>query len=383
MKKLMLSCMLILPLSVLADSVVPIDKVENSVNIRMSPDAASEIVGRLEQGSSSEIVSSTDGWHEINLEGGSTGFISADWTRVVSDGEMTEQAVEATLAEESPAEGLPTEDLPVVELPVEEEPSEEVPVEEAPVEEELEASTDVAIETVEDTVVEEMVETAPEPDEESEIKLKGKKNYLVKFRDRSRGGNSQVYDDGNRVGIGTTSPKQRLEVNGNIQIHEQNSSVAGLMITQSSGETGYIMHNRASTLTIGAGSQDRITIDRDGNVGIAVARPNHPLEFVSGAHVTAGGVFTNSSSREKKENIVSLQADQAASALMALEPVLFNYRNERGEDYVGFIAEDVPELVAVADRDALSTMDIVAVLTRVVQEQQNKIKELESRLDAL
>jgi hypothetical protein len=68
---------------------------------------------------------------------------------------------------------------------------------------------------------------------------------------------------------------------------------------------------------------------------------------------------------------------------MALEPVVFNYRNEAGEDYIGFIAEDVPELVAVSDRDALSTMDIVAVLTRVVQEQQNKIKELELRLDAM
>jgi len=172
-------------------------------------------------------------------------------------------------------------------------------------------------------------------------------------------------------------------VNGNIQIHEQNSSVAGLMITQSSGDTGYIMHNRANTLTIGAGSVDRITIDRDGNVGIAVSRPKYPLEMASGAHVTAGGVWTNSSSRENKENIAVLQLDSATSALMALEPVIFNYKNEVDEDYVGFIAEDVPELVAIGDRNALSTMDIVAVLTRVVQEQQNKIKELEARLDAL
>ncbi len=172
-------------------------------------------------------------------------------------------------------------------------------------------------------------------------------------------------------------------MNGSIQIHEQNSSVAGLMITQSSGDTGYIMHNRASTLTIGAGSQDRITIDRDGNVGIAVSRPKHPLEMASGAHVTAGGVWTNSSSREKKENIAALQLDAATSALMALEPVIFNYKNEVDEDYVGFIAEDVPELVASGDRNALSPMDIVAVLTRVVQEQQNKIKDLEARLDAL
>jgi hypothetical protein len=105
--------------------------------------------------------------------------------------------------------------------------------------------------------------------------------------------------------------------------------------------------------------------------------------MASGAHVTAGGVWTNSSSRALKENIAPLPASAATSTLMALEPVLFNYRNEAGEDYVGFIAEDVPDLVAVGDRSALSAMDIVAVLARVVQEQQNKIIELEERLDAL
>ena len=152
------------------------------------------------------------------------------------------------------------------------------------------------------------------------------------------------------------------------------------MITQSSGDTGYIMHNRASTLTIGAGSQDRITIDRDGNVGIGVSRPDHPLEMASGAHVTQGGVWTNRSSRSAKQNIEAMTAEDALAALMALEPVLYEYRNGDPETYAGFVAEDVPELVAMQDRTSLSAMDIVAVLTRVVQEQQNKINELERRL---
>ena len=38
---------------------------------------------------------------------------------------------------------------------------------------------------------------------------------------------------------------------------------------------------------------------------------------------------------------------------------------------MGFIAEDVPDLVATKDRKGLSPMDIVAVLTKVLQEQQN------------
>ena len=35
----------------------------------------------------------------------------------------------------------------------------------------------------------------------------------------------------------------------------------------------------------------------------------------------------------------------------------------------GFIAEEVPELISTKDRKGLSSMDIVAVLTKVVQEQ--------------
>jgi hypothetical protein len=210
--------------------------------------------------------------------------------------------------------------------------------------------------------------------------IEGTPGFLVRFKDSTVGSDSQIFDDGNQVGIGTTEPRQRLEVNGNIQIHEQNSSVAGLMITQSSGETGYIMHNRASTLTIGAGSIDRITIDRDGNVGIGASRPTNPLEMASGAHVTAGGVWINSSSRAAKENISDLTLEDALTALADLEPVRFNYRADAREDHVGFIAEDVPDLVASSNRRGLSTMDIVAVLTRVIQEQQRRIEELEARI---
>jgi hypothetical protein len=407
MKNFLALFLLVTPVCGLADFVVPIDKVENSINIRLSPDAATDIVGKLKQGESIELVASTDGWHEVQLEGDATGYVSADWSRIVTAEELAEKNAVAVSELEGVAEQAAVEPVEeIAEDAVEElvEEAETQVVEEAAAQAAAEVVVEAAaVETVveevaeEVTVVEEEVVESPpvveeaelvveevvEIREEVELELKGTKNLVAKFRGATELGNSQIYDDGNQVGIGTTSPKQRLEVNGSIQIHEQNSSVAGLMITQSSGDTGYIMHNRASTLTIGAGSVDRITVDRDGNVGIGVSRPSHPLEMSSGAHVTAGGVWTNSSSRENKENIEVLEADIATSALMSLQPVLFNYRNEVGEEYVGFIAEDVPDLVAVADRDALSSMDIVAVLTRVVQEQQRKIKELEERLDAL
>tara|TARA_R110000782_G_scaffold13457_6_gene39639 strand:+ start:719 stop:1900 length:1182 start_codon:yes stop_codon:yes gene_type:complete len=383
------------PLAALADSVVPIDKVENSVNVRLSPDATSDVVGKLSQGSSAELIETVDDWHEIRLAGGATGFISADWTRVIIDEEpgdveagadAVESVVDPVIADvEAATEVLDTAVDDIVDPSASEDIVAEVADDETSEPEQLVESVPEpkpATEVEPEPVEAELIVNTQDPDQPA-VELKGTRNFLVKFRDETEGGNSQVYDNGNRVGIGTTEPKQRLEVNGSIQIHEQNSSVAGLMITQSSGDTGYIMHNRASTLTIGAGSQDRITIDREGNVGIAVARPDYPLQLASGAHVTAGGVWTNSSSRDNKENIEALPAEDALRAVMALDPVVFNYRAEQGEDYVGFIAEDVPALVANRDRDSLSAMDIVAVLTRVVQEQQNKIRELEERLDSL
>jgi len=51
--------------------------------------------------------------------------------------------------------------------------------------------------------------------------------------------------------------------------------------------------------------------------------------------------------------------------------------------HVGFIAEDVPEMVATEDRKGIESMDIAAVLTKVVQEQQRMLKELQDKIVSL
>ena len=47
----------------------------------------------------------------------------------------------------------------------------------------------------------------------------------------------------------------------------------------------------------------RLTIIGNGNVGIGTQTPAYPLHMASGAHVTAGGVWTDASSREYKDDI--------------------------------------------------------------------------------
>jgi hypothetical protein len=115
------------------------------------------------------------------------------------------------------------------------------------------------------------------------------------------------------------------------------------------------------------------------NVGFGEPQPNYPIQTGGGAYVTTGGVWTNASSREVKKDIRPLPAHAASQALAGLEPVTFKYK-VNDEYHVGFIAEDVPDLVASPGRKGLSTMDIVAVLTKVAQQQQKEIDTLKTQL---
>lgn len=238
MKRLLGLIACILPFLSVAEFVVPIESVEEYVNIRMIPDAKSEIVGRLFQGDSATLVQSIQEWHEIRIAGGATGYISIDWTNVVDE-------------------------LPVPEVVTE-------------LAETAVANID-ALAIAEETNA---VETVPGAEALAEI----------------------------------------------------------VVVTQRRAETG------ADEASLAAMSE------------------------------------TDSVHQDKK-NIVELSTEEALAALANLEPVTFNYKQEDQQRYVGFVAENVPDLVASSESDGLKPLEIVAVLTRVVQLQQQKISELESRLE--
>jgi hypothetical protein len=129
------------------------------------------------------------------------------------------------------------------------------------------------------------------------------------------------------------------------------------------------------SLRFATSNVQRMIITSLGRVGIGVVNPGHPLQMASGARVTAAGIWTDASSRAYKQDIQPLAADAAHAALERLAPVTFTSRADPAERHVGFVAEDVPDLVATPDRRGLSPRDIVAVLTRVVQEQQRIVQE--------
>ncbi|MCX6583685.1 MAG: tail fiber domain-containing protein [Candidatus Aminicenantes bacterium] len=186
--------------------------------------------------------------------------------------------------------------------------------------------------------------------------------------------------DGN-VGIGTWSPTYALEI-------DRTGTAANLICKQTDGASGCIVAD-ASHVFIGAKTNHdfrlvandsvKMTILPSGNVGIGTTSPTH-LVHLSGGAYSDGATWTDSSSRVLKENIQSLGTDEALNALNNLIPVKFNYKADKEEKHVGFIAEDAPELVATKDRKGMSPMDVAAVLTKIVQEQQKSIREQQKAL---
>lgn len=197
----------------------------------------------------------------------------------------------------------------------------------------------------------------------------------------------------NNVGVGTTDPVTKLDVvtgeenQVGLRVRQNNYYYAASFDVTRGGAGVHIKAGQPSkdprlfAINNDGGNDGNVFLVRhDGNVGVGVKSPSHPLQMSSGAFVSAGGVWTDASSRLYKEDIRDLRAETAMLILKDLEPVRFRYSSEPAQQYMGFISEDVPSDVASADRKGISAMNLVAVLTKVVQQQQAQIEQLEARL---
>ncbi len=167
-------------------------------------------------------------------------------------------------------------------------------------------------------------------------------------------------------GVGTMSPAfpmvlERTGTNGSIVVVRTDGATNYINATSTFGNFGTV-NNFPLRLVVNAVWRMRLNNDDS-------------LTMKNGAACSAVGVWTNASSRDLKENIQSLSSEEALDALEELDPVKYNYKADKEDAYVGFIAEDAPDLVASKDRKGMSSMDVVAVLTKVVQEQQKMVQD--------
>ena len=179
--------------------------------------------------------------------------------------------------------------------------------------------------------------------------------------------------DGN-VGIGTWSPEADLEI-------QKTGEDVQILVERTDGATGQLTA-KAGVVNFGSKGTHplRLMVNQEWKVNI---NNDNSIDLLNGASCTATGVWTNASSIEYKENIKELNAAEAMDTLKGLKPVKYNYKVDKNEEYVGFIAEEVPELVATGDRKGMSPMDVVGVLTKVLQEQQKTIEALQKEVEEL
>ena len=219
------------------------------------------------------------------------------------------------------------------------------------------------------------------------------------FRIRPNAPTNALFVESNGdVAIGSSSPQADLHVRrttgaAEIRIEASDAATmqARLSLQNNTQEFQLINNgNRMQWFDITNGFEAFTIRATTGRAGFMNLNPGHPIEVGSdatngnGAHVTVDGMWTNGSSRKNKEGIKDLDDQAALAALQTLNPVTFYGKDSTsGEQYVGFIAEDVPELVAMNGRKGIAAIEIAAVITKVVKRQQQTIAELQKQVARL
>ncbi len=191
---------------------------------------------------------------------------------------------------------------------------------------------------------------------------------------------------GGDVGIGTTSPANKLDVVGISRFtHSSSTSYRGAIET--------VVDNAYPTWDIGW-LHARTGSSTYGNV----ARFNDQSGFQIGAityNGSAGVSYATTSDYRLKENIEEIS--DSISRVKKLKPCRFNFTTEKSRVVDGFIAHEVQKVVPEAvhgEKDALQkdgsidaqTLEVsrlIPVLTKALQEAIAKIEQLETRIQTL
>ncbi|MDG1331958.1 MAG: tail fiber domain-containing protein [Crocinitomicaceae bacterium] len=230
---------------------------------------------------------------------------------------------------------------------------------------------------------------------------------VILFNDASIQGDV-IFKDTGEVGIKTTTPSGLLHVNGTdrdfVVTEEGNVGIgtdepsARLHIKTTSGEDPVDTTSTDAALKIGEGNGRHLAIDnneimaKDGSdpTKLHLNREGGDVEFGNG-DITYSGTLTNTSDRTLKKDIKPLST--GLKEVLQLDPVSFKWKdkaNPNKDKKFGFIAQDVQkvlsDIVYKKDEDktlSMSTMELIPVLVKSIQEQQTQIESLESRIAKL
>lgn len=236
---------------------------------------------------------------------------------------------------------------------------------------------------------------------------------------------SNIYFNTGNVGIGTTTPAQKIHTSGNVRAdgrfyyfggpqyvygdassalyyNSNHSTITQLIMRDVEGTTYGRLHGSGDGVNFGLldgdgnwsylaakdsytafliNNSEKMRITTAGNVGIGTTTPAQKLDVVGTVQATS---FVYSSDESLKTNIIPLTNN---TDVLSIQPKRFTWK-ESGIDDIGIIAQDVeavfPEFVHT-NSNGIKTVDyakLVVPLLGVVREQQKEIQQLKARLDA-
>lgn len=275
----------------------------------------------------------------------------------------------------------------------------------------------------------------------------GTTNYLPLFTASTTLGNSILYETGNTIGINTTAPNYTLGVNCDntaglgLKLF-RNGGVRFLMSHSLTTEEGWALDELGTYFqlqkmnTAGAIERTLFTALDNGYIGIGTTSPITNLQLVHDQYLPWGGltlqqIFTSNrwqfyvsqssnylrllyndasmgafdntngnyvpvSDMRLKKNIQPM--NNMLDIVMELQPKTYQMKNENNPNNIsyGLIAQDVenvlPEIVTIFNGDdgdgikdlrMLSYTELIPILIKAMQEQQNIIEDLTRRVENL
>ena len=226
-------------------------------------------------------------------------------------------------------------------------------------------------------------------------------------------------DASGNVGIGTSSPATKLNVIGDIQL-SRSATASDAAINFGSNSNNYIYSGNSSNLMgFATNGSERMRIDSSGNLLVGYTSSNGAYKLQVNSQIFATSATIATSDGRYKKDIQSL--DGALGLVNQLNPVQFSWKQhpvhafDTSTPTIGFIAQEIQQVLA--DKPYLSSIiksnkcvikpeekdddgnmikeavteeflgiaegNMIALLTKAIQEQQALIQTLTARITAL